>query len=1016
MRLGATVAFLGDYELLEEIARGGMGAVYRARQMSLNRQVAVKVLLGGRFANKTFIERFRREAEAAASLNHPNIVAIHEVGEHEGQPYFSMELIEGRSLADLSRDNPLPARRAAQLLKTISEAVAFAHGRRLLHRDLKPSNVLLDDLDVPHITDFGLAKRSDEDADLTLTGQILGSPNYMAPEQADPRNGPTTAASDVYSLGAMLYHLLTGRPPFMAETVARTLRLVAEGDPVWPRLLHPELSRDLETICLKCMELDPKLRYASAQELADELGCFLRDEPIRARPIGPVAKLARWCRRKPVLALLLVVVAALLLVVAIGSPIALIRIRGEREASDAARQQEALLRIRAEAAEHDAQQQLYAALVEQAHASVRSGEIGQRVRALDAVRRAAAISNSVELRGEALTALALPDLRFERRLPTGSAFTLQLMDPSFESVALCRGNGPVEIRAVSDWRRQATLPASTNLPVYIGWWSADRRYLAVKRDHPPRGESADLEVWEFPNQRRVLLLHDMARDAMSFHPHQPRLITAQVDGGITIWDLENGKQLARFPSSGAPICVEFAPDGERFAAVHESAGRFTVSVHDAATGVRRASHAFTDLVHDLDWHPGGRWLATADAGGMVHLMDIRTGGVRPLGHHKAEAVTTAFSPDGDYLMSGGWEGELICWNVRTMQRSLTIRRQSWNAQWRSDGRECALITDSGIQLHAFERPSQREFAEDLGPRMRHAVFSPDGRWFSASADHALGVWDLNGTGPGALVTGGAEARPAFTADGTELLAGGTHARCSRWRITPATNAAAPPALELVEMLTPEGFTSLSLASNVVAFTGSGGTRVVGLDNMENTATTEAGWVQTSSGVNGISPDGRWLGVYRPFTPFLYVYQLPGLERVAKLAARANVHDFAFSPLGDGVAVSSRSGVEFWSTNAWTRTRVLPNFIDILFSPDGLTWWLSKDFRTAGLYEARTLAPLLPLPAGTLPLALSADGRRLAVSVDARQLQVWDLNEVRDQLGQLGMDWEPGPSTAPQAAR
>ena len=270
-----------------------MGAVYRARQVSLNRLVAVKVLLAGDFASQSFLQRFRREAEAAASLNHPNIVSIHEVGDHEGQPYFSMELIEGRSLDEVVRDKPLSARDAAQLLKTTAEAVHFAHQRGLLHRDLKPSNVVIDALNVPHITDFGLAKRV-EDADLTLTGQVLGTPNYMPPEQADPKRGQTTAASDVYSLGAILYQLLTGRPPFMAETLTQTLRLVADTEAVSPGILNPSLPRDLNTICTKCLEKDPQRRYASAQELAEELGRFLSDEPIQARPISAPAKLARW--------------------------------------------------------------------------------------------------------------------------------------------------------------------------------------------------------------------------------------------------------------------------------------------------------------------------------------------------------------------------------------------------------------------------------------------------------------------------------------------------------------------------------------------------------------------------------------------------------------------------------------------------------------------------------------------------------------------------------------------------
>ena len=1007
-RSSGSLRFLGDYELAEEIARGGMGVVYRARQLSLNREVAVKVLPGGCFANETFIKRFRREAEAAASLNHPNIVSIHEVGEQEGQLYFSMDLIDGRSLAELIREDQLSARQAAQLIHSVAEAVAFAHGRRLVHRDLKPSNVLLDKMGVPHITDFGLAKRADADADLTLTGQILGSPNYMAPEQADPSLGPTTAASDVYSLGAILYHLLTGRPPFMAETVTQTLRLVAEGGPVPPRLLRPGLSRDLETICLKCLELDPRLRYPSAKQVADELGCFLRDEPIRARRVGPLSTLARWCRRKPALASALGVVALLLVVVGVGSPIAVIRIRGEREVSEQARQKERVFRMRAEAAEQESRQQLYSALIEQAQASVRSGEIGQRLRALDAVRRAATISNSVALRREALVALALPDLRLQREVTAGSEYTLKLIDPDFETIATCRGNGPIEIRAVSDWQLRATLPASTNLPVYVGRWSPDRRYLAVKRDHSPSGFSADLEVWETKDQRPLLVLHDMAHNAMAFHPIQHRLIMAKTGGEVATWDLETGRRIARFQFATTPIRLEFSPDGKRFAVVNESADSFTVSVHDATTGALRASHTFADLVLGAAWHPGGHWLAVSDHSGIVHLMDSQTGQTRALGSHKAQAATVTFSPAGDYLFSGGWEGELIGWDMHTMQRALTIGRHSWTIQFRSDGQECAVVTASGIQLYDFVQPNYREFSEDLGPRLREATFSADGRWLAAAADQYLGVWDLSSTGPGALAKPVDEAHPIFAGNGKGVLLSGTGEKSLYWRITAASEAVAPPTLQPIDFaqLRPS---ELSAARK--SLTGPGEPES-GLD----IGLSELQWPRTVEGINGISPDGRWLGVFGGYSPFLDLYRLPGLERIVRLRNHANIGDFAFSPASDQLAVCSKSGIQFWSVDTWTRTRLLTNFTGIVFSPKEPTWWLTTDFRTAGLYKADTLEPLLPLPTGILPLAISADGRRLAVSVESRYLQLWDLQDVRNRLRQCGLDWATSPSETLTASR
>ena len=296
------IRYVGDYELLEEIARGGMGIVYRARQVTLNRIVALKVLLFGKFASDDFVRRFKSEAEAAAALQHSNIVAIHEVGEHDGQPYFSMDYIEGKSLAALTRDNPLSAKQAAEYLKTLAEAIHYAHQRGVLHRDLKPSNVIIDLRNQPRVTDFGLARRLDDQSEITPTGQVLGSPNYIPPEQADRKHGDISIASDIYSLGAILYHLLTGRPPFVGETPLETLHHVLHTELVSPRLLRPKTPRDLETICLKCLEKDPERRYGSAQELADDLDRFLRDEAIRARPVGSCERLWRWCRRNPAVA------------------------------------------------------------------------------------------------------------------------------------------------------------------------------------------------------------------------------------------------------------------------------------------------------------------------------------------------------------------------------------------------------------------------------------------------------------------------------------------------------------------------------------------------------------------------------------------------------------------------------------------------------------------------------------------------------------------------------------------
>jgi hypothetical protein len=295
---GTRLRYLGDYELLEEIDRGGMGVVYKARQISLNRMVALKMILAGEFASPEDVERFHREAEAAANLDHRNIVPIYEVGEYQGQHYFSMKLIQGSSLVCNSRS--LPARRVAEIVAKVARAVHHAHQRGILHRDLKPGNILLDTQAQPHVTDFGLAKRVHGDVGHTRTGIIVGTPSYMPPEQARSEKMLTTGA-DVYSLGAILYELLTGRPPFRADTPLDTILQVLGRDPEPPRKVQPCVDRDLETICLKCLHKEASQRYGSAEALAEDLERWLRHEPIAARRTGPFERLWRWCRRNPLI-------------------------------------------------------------------------------------------------------------------------------------------------------------------------------------------------------------------------------------------------------------------------------------------------------------------------------------------------------------------------------------------------------------------------------------------------------------------------------------------------------------------------------------------------------------------------------------------------------------------------------------------------------------------------------------------------------------------------------------------
>jgi len=333
----ATVRYFGDYELLEEIARGGMGVVYKARQASLNRIVALKMILKGVLATPVDVARFRAEAESAAALDHPHIVPIHEVGEHEGQQYFAMRYVEGTTLARAPRQL---ARAEVDRLLDVARAVHFAHQRGILHRDLKPSNVLIDPAGSAFVTDFGLAKRTGADASLTETGQPVGTPRYMAPEQAAGRKDLTVGV-DVYSLGVILYERLTGRPPFRGDNMLEVLRQVRETDPPRPSSILPNLDRDLETICLKCLEKDPGRRYASAEALAEDLDRWLKGEAIAARPVGRQERAWLWSRRNPALATAGGLTLAALVAVAVTSSIAafqaLARANAERRERDVAR-------------------------------------------------------------------------------------------------------------------------------------------------------------------------------------------------------------------------------------------------------------------------------------------------------------------------------------------------------------------------------------------------------------------------------------------------------------------------------------------------------------------------------------------------------------------------------------------------------------------------------------------------------------------------------------------------------
>lgn len=653
----------GDYELLEEIARGGMGIVYKARQLGLDRIVAVKMLLFGPLASPEYVQRFRTEAAAAASLQHPNIVAIHEVGFREGQHFFAMDYVAGRSLADIVRDGPLSPKRAATHVKAITEAIQYAHERGILHRDLKPSNVLLDEHDQPKVTDFGLAKRLEKDTDLTLSGQVLGSPNYMPPEQAAAQRGSVGKRSDVYSLGAILYHLLTGRAPFVAATVAETLQQVQNVEPVSPTVLNPHLPHDLKTICLKCLEKEPERRYQTAQELTDELGRFLKNEPILARPVSRPEKLWRWCRRKPVIATLLATTLVLLLAVAIGSPIALVHISKHRQ--------------NAERNAGDLRLSLYAAQMGQAF---RAWDVGDFRTARSLLYAQRPQRGAEDLRGAEwcwLWSLCQSEAKPVVRNPGDFMMVTAEPSPDGNRAAIAGWTSTnITIHDLGGTGEPQTLAGHHR--ILLGFsplaWSPDGRNLLSASGGflQPRGP-CEFFLWDLATGSYTNLAgHSNWLYAVAWSPDGRWLASACQDGTVGLWDANARTNLALLPGHHGPVyAAVFSADSHSLFTGGQDG---TVRCWDVATR-RQVGPPFEHEsgVCYVAVSPDTNTMATTCTDQYLRLWDLNSRQVRKLPYHKVELPRApVFSPDGRVL-AFGTGNKIRIWDLRGEQEKTVLR-------------------------------------------------------------------------------------------------------------------------------------------------------------------------------------------------------------------------------------------------------------------------------------------------------------------------------------------------------
>jgi WD40 repeat protein len=798
-----TIRYFGDYELLEELARGGMGVVYRARQVSLNREVALKMILAGQFASEADVRRFKLEAEAAANLDHPHIVPLYEIGEHEGQQYFSMKLVTGGSLKDHLAEFTADQRSSARLMATIARAVHHAHQRGLLHRDLKPANVLLSsacglaghvsDLPakpqaaecVPLITDFGLAKRVAADGPsrapgLTQSGAIVGTPSYMAPEQAAGRKGVSTAA-DVYSLGAILYEMLTGRPPFQAETPLDTILQVLEREPQRPRSVNRRINGDLETICLKCLEKEPAMRYGSAEALAEDLERWLAAEPIAARPAGDMERLWRWCRRNPVVASLMGMVAVLLVALTIGAQIAAIRVDKERQAYLSAL-------VRAEGMRLTAQSELVrptnpdlSLLLAIEGAQRHSGLLANNalLAALDACHERRTF---VGHRGRILHADISGDSR--RVLTCSEDETARIWDAATGAVVASLPHDACVVfgRFSPDGTRVLTIASHSYTPdrrqyVQSGnkgataariWDTATGRLLASWKDPGNRVETWARQYRDLsyagsfsPNGRWVVTTFGAYPDCppqvretdtgkelailkgpvgpvvdVAFHPEGGSMVTASLDGTARLWEAPSGKLLRTVKSpEGGVLSATFSPDGSRVLMMGDFHEHLFPAQPDGTI-----SHVANSMEQKATKDVAARIWDTAS--GQERLVLHWPGGSNDGGR------TATFSADGSRVVRGG----------------------------------CVWDATTGLVRANFSGGHDRLSA------VHAAAVSPAGRWVvTAGEDRAVRLWDARNTKAGAALLGhqGTIYSASFSRDGRYVLTASADATARLWEAAAA---------------------------------------------------------------------------------------------------------------------------------------------------------------------------------------------------------------------------------------